>query len=187
MSTHKSQTLNLHLWEPNDDFLRTEFNENFTALDSAVKADRDSIKAEETARKSAVSSLQSSLSGKATTSALNTAKSDLLTKINEAQSTADAAQTAAGNAWSSSNPFFVLGNYVGSGETGSGSRTLELGFKPSCMIIGDHSGIKLLTPAYSAASCSVTWLSTGVKISGSGDPGDRFDKNGRGYAYIAFR
>ncbi len=37
MSTNKSEHLNLHLWEPEDDFLRTEFNENFTALDGAVK------------------------------------------------------------------------------------------------------------------------------------------------------
>lgn len=38
MSTNKSQNLNLHLWEPNDDFLRTEFNENFAAIDSSVKS-----------------------------------------------------------------------------------------------------------------------------------------------------
>ena len=37
MSTNKSAHLNLHLWEPEDDFLRREFNENFTALDGAVK------------------------------------------------------------------------------------------------------------------------------------------------------
>ena len=45
MSTNKSQNLNLHLWEPDDDFLRTEFNENFTALDTAVKEDRSAIAA----------------------------------------------------------------------------------------------------------------------------------------------
>ena len=37
MSTNKSEHLKLHLWEPEDDFLRTEFNENFSALDEAVK------------------------------------------------------------------------------------------------------------------------------------------------------
>ena len=33
MSTNKSEHLSLHLWEPVDDFLRTEFNENFEAID----------------------------------------------------------------------------------------------------------------------------------------------------------
>lgn len=33
MSTNKSANLNLHLWEPEDNFLRTEFNENFEKLD----------------------------------------------------------------------------------------------------------------------------------------------------------
>ena len=33
MSTNKSTNLNLHLWEPGDDFLRTEFNENFQKVD----------------------------------------------------------------------------------------------------------------------------------------------------------
>ena len=36
MSTNKSEHLNLHLWEPEDDFLREEFKENFTAIDRAV-------------------------------------------------------------------------------------------------------------------------------------------------------
>ena len=33
MSTNKSEHLNLHLWEPEDDFLRMEFNENFEKID----------------------------------------------------------------------------------------------------------------------------------------------------------
>ena len=41
MSTNKSQNLKLHLWEPEDDFLRTEFNENFAAIDAALKAEAD--------------------------------------------------------------------------------------------------------------------------------------------------
>ena len=37
MSTNKSAHLNLHLWEPEDDFLRTEFNENFEKIDAGVR------------------------------------------------------------------------------------------------------------------------------------------------------
>ncbi len=33
MSTNKTKNYQLHAWEPGDDFLRAEFNENFAALD----------------------------------------------------------------------------------------------------------------------------------------------------------
>ena len=36
MSTNKSEHYQLHFWEPEDDFLRAEFNENFAALDAAT-------------------------------------------------------------------------------------------------------------------------------------------------------
>ena len=38
MSTNTSQNLGLHLWEPTDQVLRTEFNENWQKLDTAVGA-----------------------------------------------------------------------------------------------------------------------------------------------------
>ena len=34
MSTNKTQNYGLHAWEPQDDFLRQEFNENFAKLDA---------------------------------------------------------------------------------------------------------------------------------------------------------
>lgn len=43
MSANKSEHLNLHLWVPQDDFLRTEFNENFTALDAALGSASDRL------------------------------------------------------------------------------------------------------------------------------------------------
>ena len=36
MSSNKTTNYQLHSWEPGDDFLRTEFNENFGALDTAI-------------------------------------------------------------------------------------------------------------------------------------------------------
>ena len=36
MSTSKTQNYNLHAWEPSDDFLRAEINENFAALDAVL-------------------------------------------------------------------------------------------------------------------------------------------------------
>ena len=36
MATNSSEHLGLHLWEPNDQVLRTEFNQNWSKLDEAV-------------------------------------------------------------------------------------------------------------------------------------------------------
>ena len=40
MSTNTSQNLGLHLWEPNDQVLRTEFNQNWQKIDTAVAGAR---------------------------------------------------------------------------------------------------------------------------------------------------
>lgn len=37
VSQNQTERFGLHLWEPGDDFLREEFNENFEALDDAVR------------------------------------------------------------------------------------------------------------------------------------------------------
>lgn len=37
MATNRTEQYGLHLWEPGDDFLREEFNENFAALDAAAR------------------------------------------------------------------------------------------------------------------------------------------------------
>ena len=37
MSTKKTRNYQLHQWEPADNFLRAEFNENFTKLDAVLK------------------------------------------------------------------------------------------------------------------------------------------------------
>ncbi len=57
MSTRKTQNYQLHQWEATDDFLRTEFNENFGKLDEAVAA-------EVAARADAVSGLNTALGKK---------------------------------------------------------------------------------------------------------------------------
>jgi len=37
MSAQKTEHYQLHQWDPGDDFLRAEFNENFAALDASVR------------------------------------------------------------------------------------------------------------------------------------------------------
>ena len=38
MATNHTENYHLNLWEPNDKFVRTEFNENTTKIDAAIKA-----------------------------------------------------------------------------------------------------------------------------------------------------
>ncbi|MEL4860413.1 hypothetical protein AAEU42_04075 [Pseudoflavonifractor phocaeensis] len=37
MATNRTEQYGLHLWEPGDDFLREEFNENFSRLDLSAR------------------------------------------------------------------------------------------------------------------------------------------------------
>lgn len=43
MASNQTTNYGLHLWEPEDDFLRTEFNENNEAIDAALKEGADGL------------------------------------------------------------------------------------------------------------------------------------------------
>ena len=45
MSTKKTRNYQLHQWEPADNFLRAEFNENFTKLDAVLKTGLSGLEA----------------------------------------------------------------------------------------------------------------------------------------------
>ena len=45
MSTNTSQNLGLHLWEPTDQVLRTEFNQNWQKIDTAVNTAQETAEA----------------------------------------------------------------------------------------------------------------------------------------------
>ena len=45
MSTNTSQNLGLHLWEPSDQVLRTEFNQNWQKIDTAVNTAQETAEA----------------------------------------------------------------------------------------------------------------------------------------------
>ena len=65
----------LHQWVPEDQFRRTEFNEDFLKIDTALAA-----KADTGSTSSTISNLQSQLSGKASASALNSLSATVNTK-----------------------------------------------------------------------------------------------------------
>ena len=49
MATNPSEHLGLHLWEPTDQVLRTEFNQNWTKIDTAVNAAQETAEAAQSA------------------------------------------------------------------------------------------------------------------------------------------
>ena len=49
MATNTSEHFGLHLWEPTDQVLRTEFNQNWTKIDTAVNAAQETAEAAQSA------------------------------------------------------------------------------------------------------------------------------------------
>lgn len=68
MSTNKTENYQLHAWALEDDFLTSEMNENFAALDAAVKAEAtaadQAVQAEAAARAQQVGALSDAVTQK---------------------------------------------------------------------------------------------------------------------------
>lgn len=114
--------------------------------------------------------------------------------IREAQGTANTAQTTANAAYSPNNKPYVVGSYMGN----NGTKTIELGFCPSFLIIsgdggstslvghyqeyGDHVGLMSADLIYD----TVTLTATGFKVVDNSDSYPCLNEH-RTYIYIAFR
>lgn len=117
MSTNKTQNYNLHSWVPEDDFLRSEFNDNFTSLDTALKTLSTALAAETTAREAAVSA-----ETQARASAISAEQS---------------ARQSAVTTLTSGKAEIVAGFYEGDGTA---ERTITLGFQPKAVLLMQNIG-----------------------------------------------
>ncbi len=185
MSTNKSEHLNLHLWEPEDDFLRTEFNENFEKIDAGVKA-------EENARAAAMVELEAKLTntGGAASSALAQVKQELLTEIQSVQAAADAAQATADAAYSPQQKPYVLGSYVGTGTYGTKNPTkLTLGFQPSIVFVLYNGELQMMATRKMSAvkNLTLSWLEDGVSWYNTQGEILQMNSSGTTYYYVAFQ
>lgn len=116
MSTNKTTNYNLHSWVPEDDFLRSEFNDNFTSLDTALKTLSTALTSETTARQQAVATEA-------------TAREAAVNAEQKARQSAIATLTT-------SKAEIVCGFYTGDGAK---ERTITLGFQPKAvLLIHDH-------------------------------------------------
>lgn len=117
MSTNKTQNYNLHSWVPEDDFLRSEFNDNFTGIDAALKSLSNAIAAETTARQQAVAAEQQ-------------ARQSAITAEQQARQSAVATLTTG-------KAELVIGSYEGGAwdTTEPNVRAIDLGFTPKAVLI----------------------------------------------------
>lgn len=201
MSTNKSENLGLHLWEAEDDFLRTEFNENFTAIDGAMKQEQDT-------RAAAVTELEGKItaSGSGASAALGQAKQELNAAIQAEQSArsqavqqeqnartqADAElQTQVDAAYSDKKRAVICGSYVGTGTHGSSNpNVLTVGFRPSCLMIANESiGLfAAISPDTAPANnFRVTWREDGVSWYHGNSTTSQMNTAGMTYYYLVFR
>ena len=197
MSTNKSEHLKLHLWEPEDNFLRTEFNENFSALDGAVAGETaarvSAIRAEQEARASAIQEVKDSISaaGGTASTAVSQLRTELKQEIGAAQAAANAAQATAANAYCPENPYYIQYNYVGTGTFGKNSPcTFTTGFRPSLLAVSGPGGVNFMVvyPSTSAGvRLSVSWQEDGVSWISSTSAASQLNEEGLEYACIAFR
>ena len=206
MSSNKSTNLGLHLWEGEDDFLRTEFNENFQAIDTGIKAEetarksaiqaetkarQSAIQAETKARQTAIQELKNSISstGGSASQAVENLRNELTPKITAAQQAADAAQETADAAYCPTFKPYAVGSYRGTGTYGSSNPTvINVGFKPTAFVIFDSGGscAGVYPNTKTSMESALTWTSTGVSIY-SNDSEKQMNYKGHTYSYIVFR
>ena len=144
---------------------------------------------------SAMGNIETGLNG--VKSAAEAGDAELQRQVNAANAKAEAAQSAAGGAYSPTFKPYAVGSYVGNGQ----ERTIELGFRPSFVIISgimENQGATSFNDFYvysaitSGASIKrrLVFTDTGfiaVKNDPAGYSYPDLTLNGRRYDYIAFR
>lgn len=159
MSTNKTQNYNLHSWVPEDDFIRSEFNDNFTGIDTALKTLSDGIAAETTARTAAVTAEKTAreqavnaekTAREQAVAAEATARASAVTAEENARKQAVTAEqnarVAAINSLTTAKAELVVGSYQGGiyDSEGTYNRTINLGFAPKAILILRDDGCTTL-------------------------------------------
>ena len=175
-------TTNYHLpqWVESDRILMEDFNQAMAAIDSGIKAAQDTADSGATAA-SAAQDTADRAEGKA----------------DSAQTAADAAGSAAADlaaiAYTTENKPFVTGSYTGNGS--STYRTINLGFRPSAVLIGCSTATYTGTDTVFFSSGNVVGkyeefgiVDSGFKVKTGVSSSSNYWLNteGSGYDYLAF-
>lgn len=149
MSTNKTTNYNLHAWVPEDDFLRSEFNDNFAGIDAALKSLSDSIAAEAAAREAAVSA--EAAARQSAVSAEQSARQSAITTLTTGKAE------------------IVAGSYEGDGAV---ERTITLGFQPKAVLIMQDHGRTYVNISNSSGAYGGLFVpGHPLRCSASGDDG----------------
>lgn len=134
MGTNKTEHYGLHQWVPEDDFLRTDFNENFEKLDTALHAAEQNLRADLTGDvqrlDTALDTLERELRADhdaditQVESALSAAQQTLRKEFNGNLDKTNAALESV-RTLAAGKSTVVFGSYVGDGEM---RRSIDLGF-----------------------------------------------------------
>lgn len=132
MSTNKTQNYQLHSWVPEDDFLHSEFNDNFTSLDAVLKSLESALADEAAARADADAIEAETREG---------AIADEAYARKKAVSDEATARQKAINALTLSKAELVFGTYTGNANSPTSfDQTISLGFTPKAVLIVDEYG-----------------------------------------------
>ena len=140
---------------------------------------------------SAMSNIENGLNSNK--SAAEAGDAELQRQVNAANAKAEAAQSAAGGAYSPAFKPYAVGSYVGNGQ----ERRVELGFRPSFVIISGmehHIGntptaftnYVVMTGGH-VMSNEIWFTDTGFTVNGSSGWVPQLSVSGRTYDYIAFK
>ena len=146
MGSNKTEHYGLHQWVPEDDFLRTDFNENFEKLDLALYTAEQNLRTDLTGDvqqlNTALDTLERELRAdhdaditqveSALSKAQQTLRSEFNSSIQKVNTTLASIQTLA-----EGRANIVFGTYTGNGAE---TRTLNLGITPKWIIVFTESG-----------------------------------------------
>lgn len=146
MGTNKTEHYGLHQWVPEDDFLRTDFNENFEKLDSALYTAEQNLRTDLTGDveqlNTALDTLERELRADhdaditQVESALSTAQQTLRSEFNSSIQKVNTT-LASVQALAEGRADIVFGTYTGDGRS---STTINLGFAAKWIMLFAANG-----------------------------------------------
>ena len=180
MMSRSTPNYQLHQWDPEDNFLRTDFNTDLSKIDTALagKADNSDITDLQGQFNSKITNLQGQINKLPNSDAIT----NLQNQINAQQNKLNTQQSQI-NTLSSGKAEFVQGFYSGNGSE-SVPQSINLGFQPRAVFI---TGDQYSTMAISTYARLVTITSTGFNVLHHSVYTPTPNANRTGYCYLALR
>lgn len=183
-----TQNYQLHQWEPTDNFLRTDFNEDHQKIDSAIKATEENLRGELSGQVGRLDGAMATLQ--------QTLQNEYNGGFQSVNSTLAALQQTMGQKLE-----LVSGSFTGTTKEGTVTKqTISLGFQPKAVITGSasfnyvgNSGFDcncvVIYPGVTCVGNATTgWANTELAITSTGfSVSGKSNYDGAVFQYLAFR